>query len=302
MTVQPTTGCTAIYSLLLLDQHFITIKLQSNIMKKYLLFLNFIFLTYSFSFSQVQVVKGQVLDKQSEYPIIGATVLWQSQTQNLGTITDENGYFRLENIQVGRQAFTVSYLGYESVFLPNVVITTGKEVFLNIAMEESVIKLDEVIVTATADKDKAQNEMAWVSARQFSMEEVNRVSGGRSDVGRLVANFGGVSTPDDSRNDIVIRGNSPTGVLWRLEGVPIPNPNHFSTFGTTGGPVSALNPNMLRNSDFLASDFPAEYGNALAGVFDLSFRNGNKDRSEFMIQMGAVSGLEAMAEGHLGSK
>lgn len=104
------------------------------------------------------------------------------------------------------------------------------------------------------------------------MEEVNRYAGGRSDAARLASNFAGVSTPDDSRNDIVIRGNSPTGVLWRIEGMNVPNLNHFATIGTTGGPVSALNTNMLRNSDFMTSAFPAEYGNANAGVFDIGFR------------------------------
>jgi hypothetical protein len=143
--------------------------------------------------------------------------------------------------------------------------------------------------------------MAAISARQFSVEEVNRFSGGRSDVGRLASNFAGVSAPDDSRNDIVIRGNSPTGVLWRIEGIPIPSPNHFSTFGTTGSPVSALNPNVISNSDFMTSAFPAEYGNANAGVFDINFRNGNKDRNEYTLQVGAFSGLEGMAEGQLGN-
>ena len=115
----------------------------------------------------------------------------------------------------------------------------------------------------------------------------------------MVSNFAGVSQADDSRNDIVIRGNSPTGVLWRLEGVPIPNPNHFSTLGSTGGPVSALNTNLLKNSDFITSAFPAEYGNALSGVFDVGFRNGNKDEYEFTAQLSAFSGLEFMAEGPL---
>ncbi len=142
--------------------------------------------------------------------------------------------------------------------------------------------------------------MATISARTFSLEEVTRYSGGRNDASRLVSNFAGVSTSNDSRNDIVVRGNSPSGILWRLEGVPIPNPNHFSTLGTTGGPVSALNTNLLKNSDFLTSAFPAEYGNAMSGVFDVGFRSGNKDKAEYTFQLAAFSGLEAMAEGPIG--
>ncbi len=253
--------------------------------------------------AQVQIIKGTVLDKQAETPLIGATIeLLGEEVQ--GTTTNIDGSFRLENVQLGRRTIRVSYVGYDPITIPNIVVTAGKEVILNIALEESIEQLDEVVVRAsqTVGKDKAQNEMATISARTFSMEEVNRFSGGRSDVARLAGNFAGVSTADDSRNDIVIRGNSPVGVLWRLEGIPIPNPNHFSTLGTTGGPVSAVNPNLLRNSDFLTSAFPAEYGNALAGVFDLNFRSGNKDKYEFMAQMGAVSGLEFMAEGPLNKK
>ena len=242
-----------------------------------------------------QNVKGTIIDKQSEIPLIGATIELLG-TDN-GTVTDIDGYFRLENVPVGRQSFRVSYLGYNSITLPNMEVRAGKELLLDISLEESVEKLTEIVVTAEVEKDKAQNELATLSARTFSVEEVTRYSGGRSDVARLAANFAGVSTSDDSRNDIVIRGNSPTGVLWRLEGVPIPNPNHFSTLGTTGGPVSALNPNLLKNSDFITSAFPSEYGNALAGVFDLGFRSGNRDEHEFMFQVGAVSGVEMMAEG-----
>ncbi len=249
-----------------------------------------------------QVVKGIITDKQSEEPLIGATVELFREGSTVGTVTDADGYFRLEEVPIGRQVFRISYLGYQPVTLPNVVVTAGKEVIIDVALEESVEQLAEVVVNAEAQKDQAQNELATISARTFSVEEVNRYSGGRSDVARLASNFAGVATANDSRNDIVIRGNSPTGLLWRLEGIPIPNPNHFATLGTTGGPVSALNPNVLKNSDFLTSAFPAEYGDALSGVFDLGFRSGNRDKHEFMVQLGAVSGVEAMAEGPLNSK
>jgi len=244
-----------------------------------------------------QTLKGLIIDKQSEMPLIGATVEILNTSPRLGTTTDIDGNFSIPEVPYGRYTIAISYLGFEGVSLPNVEVNSGKEVYLEIGLEESVEKLTEVVVTAAVEKDKAQNELATISARTFSVEEVNRYSGGRSDVARLASNFAGVATSNDSRNDIVIRGNSPTGVLWRLEGIPIPNPNHFSTAGTTGGPVSALNPNMLKNSDFMTSAFPAEYGNALAGVFDLGFRTGNKDKHEFMFQMAAVSGLELMAEG-----
>ena len=252
-----------------------------------------------FLFAQTQTVKGTVIDQQSEIPLIGATIELISNTSLTGVITDIDGRFRLENVPVGRQVFRISYLGYNTVTLPNIVVTSGKEVILDILMEESVVQMDEIVVTAEVEKDKANNEMATISAINFSLEEVTRYSGGRNDVSRLVTNFAGVSISDDSRNDIVIRGNSPTGVLWRLEGVPIPSPNHFATLGTTGGPISALNTNLLKNSDFITSAFPSEYGNATAGVFDINFRSGNRDNYEFTAQMGAFSGLEAMVEGPL---
>jgi len=219
-----------------------------------------------------------------------------------GTTTDEYGRFALEDVPVGRQALRISYLGYQPITVPNVLVTSGKQTSLSLGLEESVTQLNEVVVVAETEKDRTVNEMTAISARTFDLEEVNRFSGGRNDVARLVGNFAGVAVADDSRNDIVIRGNSPTGVLWRLEGVPIPNPNHFATLGTTGGPVSAVNPNMLKTSDFLTSAFPAEYGNALAGVFDLGFRSGNKDRFEGMFQLAAFSGFEGMVEGPINRK
>lgn len=261
------------------------------------------FFICSVSFAQTGTIKGRILDKQSETPLAGATVELLNSETPTGLITDIDGYFTLNNIPVGRQSVRISYIGYETITIPNIVVTSGKNAIVTINLLESFAQLDVVVLTTTTtNKERAVNKLATVSARQFSLEEVNRFSGGRSDVGRLAANFAGVSAPDDSRNDIVVRGNSPTGLLWRLEGIPIPSPNHFSTAGTTGGPISALNTNMLKNSDFITSAFPAEYGNALGGVLDLGFRKGNIDDYEFTFQTGAFTGVEAMAEGPLGKK
>ena len=253
-------------------------------------------------YSQTQVVKGKVLDAKAEYPLIGVTLALVNSDPVIGSVTDANGNFRIENVPVGRQFFVVQYVGYKPVTLSNVLVTAGKEVVLNIKMEESVEQLEEIVVTSGTSKDLPNNELAKVSARTFSLEEVTRFSGGRNDVARLAASFAGVSAPDDSRNDIVVRGNSPVGLLWRIEGIPIATTNHFATLGTTGGPVNALNTNLLRTSDFLTGAFPAEYGNANAAVFDVNFRNGNPDKHEFTGQLSAFSGLEFMAEGPLGRK
>jgi hypothetical protein len=246
-----------------------------------------------------QILRGTILDKQSESPLVGAAVQIKESSPMLGTITDENGNFTIKNVPTGRYTLQISFIGYNTATLPNIVVNAGKETVLTLSLEETVTKLEAVVVSGKVEKTVTNNELATISARQFNVEEVQRFSGGRGDVSRLAANFAGVAIANDSRNDIVIRGNSPTGVLWRLEGVPIPNPNHFSTLGTTGGPVSALNPNMIRNSDFMTSAFPAEYGNATAGVFDIGLRRGNKEKFETTVQLGAFTGLEGMIEGPL---
>ena len=246
--------------------------------------------------NQTQIVKGTVLDKQSQSPLIGVNIIIIGTDPIKGGTTDIDGLFKISDVSPGRYDLKLSYVGYKELIIPNVVVTTGKEVSVDIGLEENVNEIKEIIVTSNK-KNETINEMTSVSGRSFSMEEVNRYAGGRSDPSRLAANFAGVSSPDDSRNDIVIRGNSPSGVLWRIEGLNIPNPNHFSTIGTTGGPVSAINTNVLKNSDFFTSAFPSEYGNANAGVFDLGFRNGNADKYEHTIQFGALTGIEAMTEG-----
>lgn len=248
----------------------------------------------SFAQNNKQNIRGLVIDKLSQTPIIGATIVVQNSTKQ--TQTDNSGNYLLTDMAPDRYEIKVSFSGYKEVIIPNVIVTSGKEVILDITMEDEFNKLNEVVVKAS-NKAGTINKLATVSARTFSMEEVNRFAGGRSDVARLAANFAGVSTPDDSRNDIVIRGNSPVGVLWRIDGMNVTNPNHFASVGTTGGAVSALNTNLLKNSDFFTSAFPAEYGNANSGVFDIGFRNGNSKKRETTVQLGVITGLEATTEG-----
>lgn len=250
--------------------------------------------TLAIAQNNFQNIRGVVSDKLSQTPLKGATI--QIVSLQKIVITDSLGQYSILNIQPDRYEITVSCEGYKSTTIPNVVLTSGKEVILDIALEESFFRMGLVSVTAN-NKSGTVNKLASVSARTFSMEEVNRYAGGRSDPARLVANFAGVSAPDDSRNDIVIRGNSPVGVLWRIDGMNVTNPNHFASVGTTGGAVSAINTNLLKSSDFFTSAFPAEYGNATAGVFDLGYRNGNNKKRETTVQAGVITGLEVTTEG-----
>jgi hypothetical protein len=260
----------------------------------------FSFVAYIVTFAQkpAQTIKGTVLDKASQSSIIGATIVVLGIEPAKGTVTDIDGKFKLQDVPVGRYDVRVTFLGYKERIISNVQVTSGKEVTLDLNLEENITALNEIVISGTK-KNETNNELNTVSGRSFSMEEVGRYAGGRGDPARLAANFAGVSATDDSRNDIVIRGNSPNGVLWRIEGLSMPNPNHFSGIGTTGGPLNALNNNILKNSDFFTSAFASEYGNANAGVFDLGFRNGNTEKREHSLQFGLLTGLEANSEGPL---
>ncbi len=243
-----------------------------------------------------QNIRGTVVDAVTGFPLPGATVVVINTNPILGASTDENGNFLINDVALGRQTIQISYLGYKSQTINNLLVITGKEISVEVKLEEEVTQMDEVVVKAESSKDKALNEMAPVSARTFSIEETERFAGSLGDPARMVSNYAGVATNNDGRNDIIIRGNSPMGVLWRLEGVEIPNPNHFGALGTTGGPVSMVNNNLLTNSDFLTGAFPAEFGNATAGAFDLNMRSGNSNKREYIGQVG-FNGFELGAEG-----
>ncbi len=252
-----------------------------------------------FSFSQLtQTVRGKVFDAETNYPLAGVRVQIITDDTNARFIggTDANGEFTLKKIPVGKHRLISRLNSYEqgSVIIE---VNSGKELILNIPLMEMIVTKEEIVVTARK-KGEVLNEMAVLSAQQFSVEETNRYPGSRMDPARMASNFAGVQGSDDSRNDIVVRGNSPLGVVYRVEGIDIPNPSHFAVSGSTGGPVSILNNKILGNSDFFMSAFPAEYGNSTSGVFDLKLRNGNNNQHEFTGQFG-LFGIEALAEGPL---
>ncbi len=264
-----------------------------------------LFLCPATIFGQTQNLKGQVIDKGVRNELIGATVqVVPSNNMDAamkGAITDAAGKFRITNLPIGKYTVLVTYLGYRNAVMTNISLDAGKETDLLIEMEESVMLQKEVVIKATVDKEKPINEFSVVSARTFSVEETRRFAAAVNDPARMVSSYAGVVSADDGNNNIVIRGNAPNGLLWRMEGVDIPNPNHFSSVGTSGGGISILSAQLLANSDFSTGAFAAEYGNALSGVFDLKLRKGNSDRREFTVQAG-VLGLDLAAEGPLKGK
>ncbi len=254
--------------------------------------------------SHTQTIRGTIIDKDSQLPLIGANVLLPESETNLGSTTDIDGNFKLENIPVGRINLAVSYIGYEPLLLRQLLVTSGKELVLHLEMTESTSKMDEIVVVAKDDKKKPLNEMAMVSARSFSVEETSRYAASMYDPARMAQNYAGVTmggSGDDLFNEIIVRGNSPAGLGWRLEGVEIPNPNHFSSLGGSGGAISMLSSSTLSNSDFYTGAFPAEMGNALSGVFDLKLRNGNNQKREHSFMFGAM-GVELATEGPFSKK
>lgn len=241
-----------------------------------------------------QSIRGTVVDEASNMPLAYVSVGLKNTV--FGTLTDSAGHFTLPDVPVGRYDIAISLIGYEPVILREIQLTAAKEVFLNISMRENPTALDEVVVRPKVNKEQPLNSMATVSARMLSVEEAERYAGGFDDPARLVSAFAGVSS-NVGNNAIVVRGNSPQSLQWKLEGVEISNPNHFADLGAFGGGgLTALSTHLLANSDFFSGAMPAEYSNALSGVFDIFMRSGNNQNHEHAFQLGAI-GIDAASEG-----
>ncbi|MEI6456465.1 MAG: TonB-dependent receptor [bacterium] len=261
------------------------------------------FLSHTLHAQQVlfSSVKGIILDKQSLAPLQGATVIVVDSKPLVGTVSDNTGHFRLDKVPIGKYQLRVTFVGYAPFISDPLTVSSAKETQVTIEMQEIILTGNEVEIKGDYKKYDVINKMATVSVRSFSVDETFRFPGSYSDPARMAANFAGVTSGIDNRNDIIVRGNSPMGLQWRIDDMEIPNPNHFAAVGTTGGPVTLLNNNLLTNSDFFTGAFPAQYGNTIAGIFDMRMRNGNNEQHEYWFQLG-WNGLEFGTEGPFSKK
>jgi hypothetical protein len=256
-------------------------------------FIYLIFFVFSFEL-YAQTLKGRVIEASTKQPIPFANISIVNSNNNLKS--NELGYFQIEKIKVGRYSINVTSAGYKEVVINEILLSVGKDTELTIQLTENLQELDELIVKANKEYGLVQNDFATISSKSVSVEQTKRYAATWSDPARMALSFTGTSNVNDQTNEIVIRGNSPKGMLWRIEGVEVPNPSHFSTEGSTGGGLSALSINVLGNSDFYTGAFPAEFGNATSGVFDVRLRKGNSDKHETTLQAG-FQGLEFGTEG-----
>ena len=247
-----------------------------------------------------QSVRGRVIDAASGYPVAYASVYLMGQTE-VGGVTDSLGRFVIKNVPIGRHDIQASFVGYEPTIFREILVTSSKEVYLTIPLKESIKELEEVMVRPQLNKEQPLNKMVTTGARILSEEEASRYAGGMDDPARLVSSFAGIS-PSMSTNGISIHGNAPHLLQWKLEDVEIPNPNHFADLSILGGGIlSGLSSLVLGNSDFFTGAFPAEYDNAVSGVFDMKLRNGNNQKIENTFQIGLL-GIDFASEGPLTRK
>ena len=240
-------------------------------------------------------VRGRITSANPNAPITAATILVRGTDPLVYTTMGEDGTFELLT-PIGRHTIEVRSIGFLSRELSVTVLPT-KETVLDVELEPLDVVLGEVVVSAPYDKSKTLDPLSFAGGRSFSTDETYRFASSLGDPARMVRSFAGVMPANDSRNDIIIRGNSPIGLQWVLDGIEVPNLNHFNAgIGLTGGQVSMINTNLLTNSDFHLSAWPAPFGNALSGIFDLTMRPGNTAHHEGWLQTG-YGGLELGFEG-----
>nr|WKN37896.1 TonB-dependent receptor [Tunicatimonas sp. TK19036] len=271
-----------------------------SLKQSFLIGLALLLILPAYSQNITQTIRGRVIDSETLQPLEGTSVYLRDTDPPLGATTDTQGNFLLENVPIGRHILKTSYVGYQSYTIPDLLVQSGKETVLEITLTPSAQNLNEVVVEEQRTPPEAIEPL---SSRSFTVEETRRYAATFFDPARLATSFPGVVGVNDQANHISVRGNSPNSLLWRLEGIDIVNPNHLSNAGTfsdrrasSSGSQSILSTQMLDNSHFLTGAFPAQYGNAIGGAFDIRLRRGNNQQREYTVQAGLI-GLEFAAEG-----
>ncbi len=262
----------------------------------------FCFATLVLAQSPGQTLRGTVTDADTGEPLVGATISLPNTNPIVGTTASVSGSYLIEKLPVGRYQVKVSYIGHEPLTITEILIESGRETVLNVQLQERADSLQTIVVKATSQNNAS---ISNVNRLNFSVEEQFRFPGTNFDPARLAMAYPGVAGDNDGTNIISVRGNSPNALQWRLEGVEIVNPNHTANGGTfgdrptgAGGGVNILSAQLLGGSSLLTGAFPAQYGNALGGIMDMSFRKGNDQRHELIAQAGFI-GIEAAVEGPL---
>lgn len=266
-------------------------------MKRLLLFILFATCTVLMMMSQpVHKIRGMVIDKISRQPLefINVMVL----NLNKGAVTDMEGHFTIENAPPGIYRLQASALGYKTVVTSEYILST-KDLNLTIEMEENPTELEGVTVTASPFRRDIESP---VSLRIIGLQEIEKSPGANRDISRIVQSYPGVSfSPVGYRNDLIVRGGAPSENRFYLDGVEIPNINHFSTQGASGGPVGIINADLIREVNFYTGAFPTNRGNALSSVLDFKLRDGDMERNSLKATLGA-SEVSLSSNGHLGKK
>ncbi len=244
--------------------------------------------------AQTQNIKGVVIDAQSEFPLPQATVVTTVEGTDYWATTNFDGEYTIENVPTGKITIKAYYTGFSTQHFSNLNLVSGKELVVNFRLLEKLEQIDEVVIVSK--KKRESTAFVSTSSAEFNVEQVGQYAGSLNDVSRMAMNYAGVSASDDSRNDIIVRGNNPSSLLWVIEGVAVPSPNHYSTSGSSGGPVSMLNINTLSQSNFLSGAFPANFGNTTSAAFDLQFKKPNNTKTEYVAQIG-FAGAELGVEG-----
>lgn len=265
-------------------------------MKKNVLFLLLLGLLTTVSAQPTHRIKGTVIDKASRQPLEFINVLVLGLGR--GGVTDAEGHFNIGEVPPGIYRLQASAVGYKTILTPEYIVST-KDLTIQIETEENLTELEGVTVTASPFRRDPESP---VGLRVIGLQEIEKSPGANRDISRIVQSYPGVAfSPAGYRNDLIVRGGSPSENRFYLDGVEIPNINHFSTQGASGGPVGIINADLIREVNFYTGAFPTDRGNAMSSVLDFKLRDGDMERNSLKATLGA-SEVSLASNGHIGKK